>query len=146
VAELNWNVISGGYDSGYVWETEWSFPAPCANEVTITSADIKEHASDPATLFLSGDTKPPKTRISKHPPKQSHDRTPWFRFKANEPPCGFTCKIDRKRWRACGGGGARPKATYRLRRGGHRFKVRATDLAGNTDPTPARYQFTIKRG
>jgi hypothetical protein len=49
VAELDWEVVSGDYDSGYVGETRWSFPAsdlaPGATEVTITAEDIKGHAA-----------------------------------------------------------------------------------------------------
>jgi hypothetical protein len=168
VAELDWNVISGDYSSGYVWETRWSFPvsdlSPGATQVTIAAEDIKGHATTASLTWTADggpgpaspeeiggaapshaetiDTRPPQTRISTRPRRRSHDRTPRFRFTADEPAGGFACRIDRKRWSACDGGAA----TYRLEPGRHSIEVRATDLVGNTDPTPARYLFTIKRG
>ena len=54
VAELDWEVLSGDYDSGYKWQTRWSIPAsaltPGATKVTIRAVDIKGHASARAAL------------------------------------------------------------------------------------------------
>ncbi len=54
VAELDWEVLSGDYDSGYKWRTRWSIPAgaltPGATEVTIRAVDIKGRASARAAL------------------------------------------------------------------------------------------------
>jgi hypothetical protein len=48
-ARLDWQVLSGDYDSGYEWQTRWSIPAgaltPGATEVTIRAEDIKGHGS-----------------------------------------------------------------------------------------------------
>jgi hypothetical protein len=47
VARLDWQVISGDYDTGYDWQTRWSFPASAltlgATKVTITAEDIKRN-------------------------------------------------------------------------------------------------------
>jgi hypothetical protein len=45
VARMTWEVISGDYDSGYEWQTRWSFPAddvsPAATRVEVITEDIK---------------------------------------------------------------------------------------------------------
>jgi hypothetical protein len=45
VARLDWQIISGDYNSGYDWQTRWSVPGraltPGATRVTITAEDIK---------------------------------------------------------------------------------------------------------
>ena len=57
VAKLDWDVLSGDYDSGYEWQTRWSIPTgaltPGATEVTIRAVDIKGNRSPKTT------TKPP---------------------------------------------------------------------------------------
>ncbi len=54
VAKLDWEVLSGDYDSGYQWQTRWSIPAgaltPGATRVTIRAVDIKGQASAGAAL------------------------------------------------------------------------------------------------
>ncbi len=47
--------------------------------------------------------------------------------------------MDGGRYKSC----ASPKTYDGLRDGSHKFEVRATDKAGNTDPTPASYDWTI---
>ena len=47
------------------------------------------------------------------------------------------------RWTTALGSRASPKTYRNLKLGKHTFKVRATDPAGNTDPTPAKRSFKI---
>jgi len=49
----------------------------------------------------------------------------------------FDCRVDAGPFVAC----SSPFTTRRLKRGRYRFRVRATDLAGNVDPRPARRSF-----
>ena len=90
--------------------------------------------------FLA-DEDPPQTKIVKHPPQQGTDNQVSFGFKSTEAGSKFQCKMDAKPFRGC----ETPKS-YGLVNGRHIFKVRATDGAGNTDPTPAVYGFKILRG
>jgi hypothetical protein len=94
----------------------------------------------PAERTFSVDARPPNTRITHHPKKRSHDRTPRFWFKSGDRTASFDCRIDSHRWRSC----TSPKS-YRLSRKKHRFKVRAEDRYGNREATPATYRFTISR-
>ena len=51
----------------------------------------------------------------------------------------FDCNLDTKTRKAF----CAPKRYRRLRKGKHKFKVRATDAAGNIDPTPAKDKFRV---
>jgi hypothetical protein len=81
----------------------------------------------------------PQTKLGKLPPKKSHDRTPTFRFTANEPGSAFECALDRHRFRLC----RSPLSTKPLSVGHHVFKVRALSTSGVQDPSPASYAFRI---
>ena len=104
------------------------------------------------------DTTAPRTMITKlHPPRvvnaTGQKAKAKFAFTSSERGSTFACKLDKSgwrekdarrpdgnAWRAC----ESPK-TYHVEPGRHTFKVRATDAAGNTDPTPARWQWKVKR-
>ena len=51
VARMNWEVLEGDYDSGYEWQTRWSFAAadvsPAATRVEVVAEDIKGNESAP---------------------------------------------------------------------------------------------------
>ena len=85
------------------------------------------------------DTNPPQTKIKKRPKNRSGDRSPTYKFKSDEPGSTFKCKLDRKKFRKC----KSPKTYRRVKNGKHRFKVKATDAAGNVDQTPAKDRFTV---
>lgn len=86
------------------------------------------------------DTDPPQTTITKKPKASSSNRTPTFEFRSDEAGSTFTCELD-GRTRGCDS----PYKTKRLAFGNHRFKVYATDAAGNDDETPAKDSFEVVR-
>ena len=67
---------------------------------------------------------------------------PTFGFSSDEAASTFECRLDSDAFAACSGPGAihTPPA---LTDGAHTFEVRATDVAGNTDPAPASQGFTV---
>jgi uncharacterized membrane protein YgcG len=83
----------------------------------------------------------PQTILSGKPAKRSRDRTPTFRFRADEAGVSFECKLDAKPFHAC----RSPFAAHALSFEAHGFKVRARDDSGDLDPTPASYAFRITR-
>jgi hypothetical protein len=87
------------------------------------------------------DKTPPDTKIVKGPPKKTHKRTVKFKFTSTEAGSTFQCRLDKKPFKQC----ASPKKYKKLKPGKHVFKVRAIDMAGNVDPTPAKRKFTILR-
>jgi Ca2+-binding RTX toxin-like protein len=90
------------------------------------------------------DLRPPQTRISFGPPTVTFTLRKWrsaaFRFTSDEAGSRFRCKLDRKLYRGC----ASPRI-YRVKAGRHAFRVFAIDRAGNADPTPALFRFSLRR-
>ena len=86
------------------------------------------------------DTVAPGTTFTKKPGKRVTKRKVRFGFTSDEVGVTFSCKLDKGAWKPC----TSPK-TLRVKVGKHRFLVRATDAAGNTDATPAAFRFTRVR-
>ncbi len=83
----------------------------------------------------------PQTALRGKPPKRTEDRTPTFRFGADEAKARFQCKIDKAAYKAC----RSPFTSKKLSFGAHSFKVRAVDSGGRVDPSPASYRFRVVR-
>lgn len=86
------------------------------------------------------DTDPPETRIDKSPPRKSSKRRVRVAFSADEPGSTFKCRLDGAAFKRCSS-----PLKLRVKRGRHRVQVRATDAAGNADPTPAAARFKVKK-
>ncbi len=82
-----------------------------------------------------------ETILRQTPAKRSRDRTPSFRFGADEDGAGFECRIDARPFRSC----SSPFTAARLALGRHTFNVRARGDSGALDPAPASYRFRICR-
>ena len=81
----------------------------------------------------------PQTTITSGPTGATSNASPSFGFSSSESGSSFECRLDAGTWSAC----SPPKAYSGLADGAHGFEVRATDPAGNTDPTPASRDFTV---
>jgi hypothetical protein len=88
---------------------------------------------------LLPDTIAPDTPIVSGPPAFGSDNTPTFTFESTELGSTFGCSIDGGPFLPC----SSPFTTAELPGGRRTFSVRATDAAGNTDPTPTVYVFEI---
>jgi hypothetical protein len=86
------------------------------------------------------DTTPPDTSIASHPASSTTSTAASFGFSATESGSSFECKVDGASWATC----ITPKSYSGLAVGSHQFSVRATDTAGNVDPTPAGYSWTVE--
>jgi hypothetical protein len=86
------------------------------------------------------DTEPPETAIKTKPRLVTQDAGAKFTFSANERRSTFECRLDSAVFVLC----SSPRMLSGLSAGPHTFEVRATDGAGNTDPTPASYSWTIQ--
>jgi len=99
-------------------------------------------ATDPDWAVGSArDSTAPQTTIDRGPPRRTRKRSARFRFSSNEPGSSFECRLDRRDFSPC----ESPLEFDRLRRGRHRFEVRALDPAGNRDPSPAVARFKVRR-
>ncbi len=90
------------------------------------------------------DTTPPRTTISTVPGATS-DPTPTFDFGSSEGGSTFECSIDTgtPQFVPCSGPGASHTSPTPLAPGSYFFRVRATDPAANTDPTPVIRSFDV---
>jgi hypothetical protein len=84
------------------------------------------------------DTTPPTTSIKKMPPALTNQTSAAFSFDSNERGSTFFCKLDGGSYSPC------TAPTYTgLGAGSHTLLVYARDIAGNADPTPAAYSWTV---
>jgi large repetitive protein len=91
------------------------------------------------TIDPGADTTPPGTAITTGPPDYTSASTATFAFTSRDPDPVFECSLDSGPWEPC----ASPTTYIDLAVGLHTFSVRATDEAGNTDPTPATETWRI---
>jgi hypothetical protein len=89
------------------------------------------------------DSTAPQTSITGGPSGPTTDSTPTFSFASNEAGSTFRCRFDQRPYGPCSGPGQSHARSTPLSSGPHTFSVRATDRAGNPDPTPAERAFTV---
>ena len=99
-----------------------------------------DSASDPTTVI---DATPPNTAITAHPSDPNNNASQSFSFSGDDGSGGsgvasFECKLDAASFAPC-----TSAQSYGLSDGSHTFQVRAIDAAGNVDPTPASYSWTV---
>jgi len=97
-----------------------------------------EHAFTVDTAI--GDLTPPDTRIVSAPPDPSPSPTASFAYASSEAGSSFTCRLGEAPFAPCPAAGI---VYSDLANGDYAFEVRATDRAGNTDPSPASYAWTV---
>jgi hypothetical protein len=95
--------------------------------------------STPASFTWTVDAAAPDTTLTAVPPAVTNSPSASFSFTATEMGSAFQCTLDGGAFVAC----ASPQSYGALVGGSHTFQVRATDPAGNTDPTPANYTWII---
>ena len=124
-------------DGAHAFDVRATDPTGNTDPTPATDAFTVEVAT-PAPL-PPADTTPPDTAITAGPSGTVSSTGASFAFSASETGSSFECRLDGSAWAPCGP----PKAYSSLVAGSHSFEVRATDVAGNTDPTPATRAWTI---
>ena len=84
---------------------------------------------------------PPDTTIDSAPPDPSTSDMATFAFSSSQPGNTFQCQLDGLDFVPCAG----PLAYSDLANGIHRFRVKATNGNGETDPTAASHIWTVSR-
>ena len=128
---------------------------PCSSPETTPSLSDGAHTFEVRAIDAAGnadatpevreivvDTTAPSTTLDSGPSGPTTDPTPTFAFSSDEVGSSYECSIDGGPWAPC----ASPETTASLTDGPHTFEVRATDAAGNADPTPASQAFTVDTG
>ncbi|HVD41397.1 MAG TPA: right-handed parallel beta-helix repeat-containing protein [Solirubrobacterales bacterium] len=86
------------------------------------------------------DTTPPDTSIQSGPSGTTTATSAAFAFSTTEAGASFECKLDGGSFASC----VSPKSYSGLAVGSHAFSVRAKDVAGNVDSTPASRSWTVE--
>jgi hypothetical protein len=104
----------------------------------VHQTDAAGNSGPNATHSWTIDTTAPQTTIDVAPPDPSTPDVS-FDFSSSEGGSTFECELDGGGFTAC----SSPASYTGLLPGSHTFQVRATDSAGNTDPTPASFTWTV---
>jgi hypothetical protein len=107
---------------------------PDVTEPARVTADDSGHRHE-APSATPVDRAAPSTVLDSTPEQRDDSTTADFSFHATEA-ASFTCSLDGGAFRPCGSG-----VGYAVEPGWHYFAVRATDGAGNVDPSPARWHW-----
>ena len=81
----------------------------------------------------------PDTQITSGPPSHSNDATPTFTFTSDKPGSTFECSLDGAVFAAC----TSPFTLAPVADGAHGFSVRARDMLGALDLSPATSSFSV---
>jgi len=92
----------------------------------------------PASFSWTIDITPPITSLTSYPPAYTNIGDATFDFSCNEPSCTIECNIDYGGWFMCW-----PPYNSWFSEGEHNFQVRCVDQAGNADPAPPSYTWTV---
>jgi hypothetical protein len=101
--------------------------------------DTTTPPADSEPLLESTDTTPPDTIIDAEPGALVNSASAGFAFSSTESDSSFECSLDGAPPTSC----TSPAAVGGLADGPHTFSVAAVDAAGNPDPSPASYSWTI---
>ena len=120
----------------------WTYTglSDATHEFTVAAVDAAGNVGT-AMRRWTVDTTPPDTFGNGElaPPDPTTSTAAYFEFWSNEAGSTFECRLDDQPFGAC----TSPTTYSNLALGRHLFEVRATDLVGNTDPTPARWVWNI---
>jgi hypothetical protein len=131
--------------AAWSWSVVVPPPPPAEEQPPVEEPPVQPPAEEPPVEQPPveeppADTTPPETTIQSGPSGTITAIDASFGFAASESGSTFACKLDGASWAAC----ASPRALSGLAVGSHTFSVRATDGAGNVDPTPASRSWTVE--
>jgi hypothetical protein len=114
-----------------------------SHTIAVSGVDLTGREGRAGVSFVI-DSRAPHTSILRHPPKLIVTRRrsvrAVFRFRSDEAGSTFICKVDAGPLRPCAS-----RLSRRFTLGRHTVRVRAEDVAGNVDPSPAVFRFRVKR-
>jgi hypothetical protein len=105
----------------------------------VRATDEAGNVSATAIYSWTVDLTPPETTIGTGPPNPTNNPATTFTFSSDDPSATFKCNVDAQEFRPC----SSPWLSDPVSDGSHIFEVRATDLAGNVDASPATIAFTV---
>jgi hypothetical protein len=121
----------------------WSIQPSALPDGTYTAraeqTDAAGNTGTSNTRTFSVDATAPDTQIGSGPSGSTTSTTAQFGFTGSEAGTTFECKLDGAAWAAC----SSPRSFSGLSVGSHAFTVRALDVSGNADGTPASRTWTV---
>ncbi|NOK08044.1 Ig-like domain-containing protein [Corallococcus exercitus] len=125
----------------------WSYPvqatlADGSHTLSATSTDAAGNTSEPVSLTFFIDTDAPDTTIESGPAQPSNNANATFEFSSTGGGIRYECSVDAAPFTSCDS----PFTIDSLAEGEHTLAVRAVDAAGNVDPSPAEYAWTVDLG
>ena len=114
--------------------------SPCSAPIAYVEDSTVPTPPAPDPPAAPGDTSAPDTLITSGPKRVSKRANTAFRFDSTEAGSSFQCRLDDGQFEPC----TSPEE-FKAAKGRHTFEVRATDAAGNTDPTPATQSWIVKK-
>lgn len=137
---LDKNSWSAAVGTDKTWFTPGSSLAEGGHTLLVKERDGAGNWSLAGTRTIVIDLTPPETAISSGPATQTMATSAAFAFTKTETG-SFQCGLDSNPFESC----VTPKSYSGLPAGEHTFRVHAVDTAGNEDPTPASFSWTIDR-
>ena len=130
-----------GTDTSAPYSVAWNSALAGDGPATITAraVDSSANVSISAGRIVTVDNTAPNTTIDSGPSGIIGSRSASFSFSSTEAGATFTCSLDGAPFSSC----ATPASYTALADGVHTFAVRATDLAGNSDPSPASRTWSV---
>jgi Bacterial Ig-like domain len=127
-------------NAGGTWNRTLTSVADGSHTYTATARDAAGNTSSVSNArTVVVDTTAPNTVLTTGPLGATSSASASFTFTADDPSATFECRLDGGAWSPC----SSPRSYTGLAEGPHTFDVRATDAAGNTDPTPATRAWTV---
>lgn len=105
---------------------------------TLTASAVGRTGGTQTETITAADTTPPETTVTSAPSGSIASTSATVSFSASEA-ASFTCSLDGATFASC----ASPASYAGLPQGSHTVSVRATDVAGNVDATPATARWTV---
>lgn len=108
-------------------------------ETDDNGADFLEAIPAPRNMASTFNPCYPDTSIDSNPTDPSNSANASFTFSSADAGSTFECQLDGGGWSGC----TSPQNYAGLADGSHTFEVKATNMRGNTDPTPASWTWLI---
>ncbi|HZI44788.1 MAG TPA: choice-of-anchor Q domain-containing protein, partial [Ilumatobacter sp.] len=132
------------------WQVELLEAELGSYQFEVRAIDRAQNESEILTHRFEPDFEPPDTIIVEKPPLSTNSRSATFSFSGTDNFSSpqffeYECRLDSRDpelWLEC----FNPTFYSNLTSGAHTLEVRAIDGAESTDPTPARYTWTVEQG
>jgi hypothetical protein len=152
-ADPNWAPSAYGANCSSVWSPDpcsdfvWAMEADPSAGRLYAGGDFRKVSGTPHAGFAQfsyraagSDTTSPETTIASGPSGTVSTGSATFTFSSSEAGSTFECSLEGALYKPC----TSPQSYGGLVNGSHTFSVRATDAAGNADPTPASRTWKVQ--